>query len=167
MNNSGTNWAEDFESYPDSAFDKLYAVNVKAVFNLTKHLLPLLSKRATREKPTSVINIGSIHGIRVPLPDTFAYSATKAAVHHLTSHMAATLVNKNINVNAIACGLFWTKMTAGVKKALEKQIVASVPKQRAGDESDIGKLVVYLCSASWQTGTIIPLDGGAMLKSNF
>jgi len=97
VNNSGTNWAEDFETYPEQAFDKLYALNVKAVFSLTKFLLPLLSKRATKAKPSSVINIGSIHGLRVPLPDTFAYSTTKAAVHHLTSHMAAALVRKNIS----------------------------------------------------------------------
>ena len=58
-------------------------------------------------------------------------------------------------------------MTAGVKKTLEKQIVASVPKGRAGDEGDIGRLVLYLVSSPWQTGVIIPLEGGSLLKTNF
>lgn len=179
VNNSGTNWAEDISTYPDSAFDKLWALNVKAVFHMTKHLLPLLQKRASAQEPSSIINIGSIHGIRTPAVETYAYSATKAAVHHLTKHLAARLVKNNINVNAIACGMyvlfpvyscnnrFWTKMTAGVREAAEKEILRTVPKGRAGNEEDIARAVLYLSTAPWVTGTILELEGGALIQSYF
>ena len=88
VNNSGATWGAPLEEYPDSAFDKLWAINVKGVFHLTRALLPQLRAAARAEDPARVVNIGSVDGIRVPVMETYAYSTTKAAVHMLTRHLA-------------------------------------------------------------------------------
>ena len=91
VNNAGATWGAPLEAYPESAFDKLWAVNVKAVFRLTTALLPALRASASADDPARVINIGSIDGIRVPWMEVYAYSATKAAVHMLTRSLAHQL----------------------------------------------------------------------------
>ncbi len=73
VNNAGTNWAAPLDEYPDDAWDKVMSVNVKAVFNLTRHCHALLAAAATPSDPARVINIGSIDGLRVPEVETYAY----------------------------------------------------------------------------------------------
>jgi NAD(P)-dependent dehydrogenase (short-subunit alcohol dehydrogenase family) len=70
----------------------------QSVFNLTRALTPLMEKSP---QGASVINLGSVQGLRAPTLDNFAYSTSKAAVHHLTKHLAIRLADKNIRVNAI------------------------------------------------------------------
>ena len=80
VNNAGANWGAQFEEFPAEAWDKVLGLNLKSVFLLTRAFTPLLEKAATAEDPARVINIGSIDGIVVPSLDTWAYSASKAAV---------------------------------------------------------------------------------------
>jgi len=96
VNNAGANWGESWETFPESAFDKVMALNVKGVFLMTRDLTPLLKAAATTESPARVINIGSIDGIRVPELETYSYSASKAAVHQLTRTMANKLAAHNV-----------------------------------------------------------------------
>src|SRR5262249_11985350 len=84
VNNAGANWGAPLAEYPDEAWDKVLALNVKASFHLTRACLPLLRAAATTADPARVINIGSIDGLRVPLLETYAYSSSKAALLHLT-----------------------------------------------------------------------------------
>lgn len=95
-------------AWPPTAWDKLWNVNVKALFTVTRACLPLLDKASTAEDPGRVINVGSIAGIMPqPIP-TFAYDASKAAVHHLTKKLATEFADRkkqgghSITVNAIA-----------------------------------------------------------------
>ncbi|MGW0072963.1 SDR family NAD(P)-dependent oxidoreductase, partial [Streptosporangium sandarakinum] len=81
VNNAGATWGAPLEEYPEAAFDKLWGINVKGVFGLTRRFLPLLRAAASPGDPARVINVGSVDGIRVPAMETYAYSATKAAVH--------------------------------------------------------------------------------------
>jgi NAD(P)-dependent dehydrogenase (short-subunit alcohol dehydrogenase family) len=85
VNNAGANWGAPYAEFPESAWDKVLAVNLKAVFFLTRELTPLLEKGAAPGDPARVINIGSIDAIQVPPLETYAYSASKAAVHHMTT----------------------------------------------------------------------------------
>ena len=71
-------------------------LNVKSIFFLTRELTPLLAKAASDEQPACVINIGSIDGLRVPQVNNFAYSASKAAVHHMTRVLAVELGDHRI-----------------------------------------------------------------------
>jgi NAD(P)-dependent dehydrogenase (short-subunit alcohol dehydrogenase family) len=162
VNNAGTNWGAPLADYSDDAFQKVLATNVKSVFNLTRELLPLLRKAGTHEDPARVINIGSIDGLHVPVLETYAYSASKAAVHHLTRTLARQLASEHITVNAVAPGPFQSKM---MKETLEKfgdMIVAQVPRGRIGEPEDMAGIAIFLASraGAYITGAVIPVDGG-------
>jgi len=167
VNNAGATWGAPLEEFPDSGWDKIMAINVKGPFHLTVKLLPLLKKAATKEDPARVVNIGSIDGLRVPLFENFSYSASKAAIHMMTRHVAHTLVLDNITVNAIAPGLFPSKMTQFVFDGMgEEGASQTIPMQRAGRMEDIAGTVIYLSSkaGAYLTGAVIPVDGGVSTR---
>src|SRR5664280_695564 len=135
VNNAGATWGAPMDDYDEKAWERVLALNVKAVFHVTKFLRPLLDAKGTAESPSRVINIGSIDGIHVPTMDTFAYSASKAAVHQLTRHLAKSLAPK-ITVNAIAPGPFPSKMMRATLEALGDEIAKAAPMKRIGQPSD-------------------------------
>lgn len=164
LNNAGATWGAPLEEFPDDAWDRVLDVNVRGVFELTVALLPQLRAAATAEDPARVINVGSIDGLRVPLTENYSYSASKAAVHMVTRHLAKRLAGEHITVNAIAPGPFESKMTAFMLNSEEgREAVASmVPLGRIGSAEDATGLVQFLSSraGAYLTGTVIPLDGG-------
>jgi NAD(P)-dependent dehydrogenase (short-subunit alcohol dehydrogenase family) len=162
VNNAGANWGQPFEEYPASAWDKVLDLNVKGVFYLTRACVPLLQKAAAAGDPARVINIGSIDGIQVPMLETYAYSASKAAVHHLSRVLAMKLADKNITVNAVAPGPFESKMMAATLDRFKDAIVASCPLGRIGEPADMAGIAIYLASkaGAYVTGAVIPVDGG-------
>ncbi len=162
VNNAGANWGAPLAEYPDSAWDKVLGLNVKAVFNMTRALVPLLEKAGTAADPARVINIGSIDGLTAPDLETYAYSASKAAVHHLTRVLAKKLAAKRITVNAVAPGPFESKMMAQTLKSFGKLIVESCPLKRIGEPEDMAGVAIYLASraGAYVTGAVIPVDGG-------
>jgi NAD(P)-dependent dehydrogenase (short-subunit alcohol dehydrogenase family) len=124
--------------------------------------LPLLERAQRPGDPARIINIGSIDGIRVPLLETYAYSTSKAAVHHLTRVLALHLAPRGITVNAIAPGPFPSKMMAVTLERYRDAIIASCPLGRIGEPDDMAGAAVYLASraGAYLTGTVIPVDGG-------
>ncbi len=163
FNNAGVTWGAPFDEFPESGFDEVFAVNVKGVFLLTRALLPLLKAASTPDDPARVINTGSIDGIRPPGPGriNFSYSASKAAVHMLTRHLAGVLAPE-VLVNAIAPGMFPTKMTKEWLAAGAEAVGACMPLGRIGRADDIAGVSVFLASraSSYITGAVIPVDGG-------
>jgi NAD(P)-dependent dehydrogenase (short-subunit alcohol dehydrogenase family) len=162
VNNAGTNWGGALGEYPADGFRKVTTLNTEAVFLLTQSLLPMLTAAGSAEDPARVINIGSIDGIRVPETDNFAYSASKAAVHHMTRVLAAKLGALHITVNAIAPGPFESRMTEWLFDKMKDTIVAHCPLGRIGAPSDMAGIAIFLASraAAYLSGTIIPVDGG-------
>lgn len=162
VNNAGTNWGAPLERYPESAWDKVHALNVKAMFLITRAFVPLLEKAVRPADPARVINIGSIDGIRVPLVENFAYSASKAAVHHLTRVLAQQLGKRGITVNAVAPGPFETKMMEWMLANMRDVIIAACPLSRIGTPQDMAGVAIYLASraGAYVTGVVIPVDGG-------
>jgi len=164
VNNAGANWAAPLDDFPDAAWDKVVALNVKSVFHLTRALRPLLEAAATPEDPARVINIGSVDGIHVPALDTFSYSASKAAVHQLSRVLALKLAPK-ITVNAVAPGPFQSKMMAKTLESFGDQIAASNPLGRIGHPDDMAGVAIYLASraGAYVNGVVIPVDGGMVI----
>jgi NAD(P)-dependent dehydrogenase (short-subunit alcohol dehydrogenase family) len=167
VNNAGANWGAPIEEFPAGAWDKVLALNVKAPFLLTRALLPQLQAAATPEDPARVINVGSVDGLRVPDWPTYSYSASKAAVHHLTRVLARELGPRHITVNAIAPGPFRSKMMAAMLERHEKELIATSPLGRIGVDDDMAGAAIYLASraSSYVTGAILPVDGGVLLTS--
>jgi len=162
VNNAGATWGEPIETFPESAWDKVMDINVKSPFFLTQALLPLLEASASADDPARIIMVGSVDGLNVNAMPTFAYGPSKAAVHHLARTLALHLAHKHITANAIAPGLFPSKMTAGIIDAMGDKIVAGTPLKRTGKPEDMAGVAIYLASkaASFVTGVVIPVDGG-------
>lgn len=162
VNNAGNNWGAPFDEYPDDAFDRVFGLNVKSIFALTRLLTPLLERGAAPGDPARVINIGSIDGIRVPDVDNFAYAASKAAVHHLTHVLAKSLGRRGVTVNAVAPGPFESKMTEWLLENFQEQIETECPLGRIGEPADMAGVAIYLASraGSYINGVVIPVDGG-------
>ena len=163
VNNAGTAWGAPLDTHPIKQFDRVLQVNVRSVFHVTQRFLQLLRAAASDQDPARVVNIGSIDGLAIPMTPNYGYSASKAAVHMLTRHLAYALVDDHVNVNAIAPGLFPSRMT---RWAFESPglpgVLDAIPMHRAGTAEDIGGTAIYLCSraGAYLTGVVIPVAGG-------
>jgi NAD(P)-dependent dehydrogenase (short-subunit alcohol dehydrogenase family) len=164
VNNAGAGWGAPLEEFPAGGWDKVSHTNVEGLFHLTVALLPALRAAADGADPARVINIGSIDGLRTPALENYSYSASKAAVHMLTRHLAKRLASDQITVNAIAPGPFESKMTVFMFDTPENRelVERAVPLGRIGRPDDVAGLTLFLSSraGSYLTGAVIPLDGG-------
>ncbi|MBA3807788.1 MAG: SDR family oxidoreductase [Solirubrobacterales bacterium] len=164
VNNAGVVWGAPLEEFPAAGWDKVMHTNVEGVFHLTIALLPALRAAAEVDDPARVINIGSIDGLRTPAMENYSYSASKAAVHMLTRHLAKRLAADHITVNAIAPGPFESKMMAFVLENPETReaVEQEVPLGRIGRGDDVAGLTQFLASraGAYITGAVIALDGG-------
>lgn len=168
INNAGVSWGEPLATFPYKAWARVLNVNVTGLFHLTKELLPLLDAAATDDDPARIINLGSVMGTQPLADDAYSYTASKAAVHHLTKTLAIELAGRRITVNAFAPGPFQSRMTAFATASSEgaAAVGARVPLGRIGSPSDIAGATLFLCGrgGSYVTGAILPLDGGQSVQ---
>ena len=162
VNNAGATWGAPMAEFPDAAWDRVMNLNVKGVFQLTVALIPLLEAAASADDPARVINVGSVQGLQAPDIENYSYSASKAAVHHMTRVLAKKLAPQHITVNCIAPGVFYTKMMAHTLDTFGDEIVADTPLARIGRPDDMAGAVVFLSGrgGAYLTGAVIPVDGG-------
>ena len=176
VNNSGATWGQPYDAYPDAAWTKLLTLNLHRVFTLTQLLTPLLEAAGAASKttpdspaldPGRVINIGSIDALRVPFLPTFAYSASKAGLHHLSRHLAVELGPRGITSNTLACGPFPSKMMAATLREFGEEIKAANPMGRIGLPGDVGGACLFLASraGAFVNGATVAVDGGVALMS--
>ena len=164
VNNAGATWGEPIDDYPEAGWDKVMDINIKGMFFMCQQLLPLLRKAGSSDEPARIINIGSIDGYNTPAFENYAYSISKAAVHHLTRVLGGRFVKEHILVNAIAPGVFQTNM---MKSAIDNQfdkLIERIPNKRLGTPEDIGGIVLFLSSRAGNNtvGATITCDGGTI-----
>jgi NAD(P)-dependent dehydrogenase (short-subunit alcohol dehydrogenase family) len=161
VNNAGAAWGADFDEFPESGWDKVVNLNLKAPFFLTKALAAPLRAAASAEKPAKVINIASIDGIFVNPQETYSYAASKSGLIHLTRRMAAKLVRDHVVVSAIAPGPFKSDMNRAARDNAD-EVARHVPAGRIGSDEDMAGAAIYLASRAgdYVVGATIAVDGG-------
>ncbi len=148
----------------EADLDRLLAVNVKSLYHMAVHALPVLRKRGGGV----VINIASVAAIR-PRPGMTWYNASKAAVITITQSMAAELAPDHIRVNAIAPAAGQTPMLNAMygddTEGAATRLIETIPLGRLCTPEDIAAAAVYLASddAAFVTGAILPVDGGRLV----
>lgn len=166
VNNAGATWGAALDDYPEAGWDKVMDLNVKSLFFLTQKLAPLLRAGASAEQPAKVVNVASIDGIYNANIETYSYSASKAAVIHLTRRMAKRLIEDHINVTAIAPGAFASDMNVWTRDTPD-EVAKSIPARRVGTPEDMAGTAVYICSRAgdYLVGITIAVDGGVVYAS--
>lgn len=161
VNNAGTSFAAPLEGHDEASWSTVLDLNVKAPFHLVKFCFPLLDKAATDDDPARVVNVTSAWGLQVPPAPVYSYSTSKAALHHLTRHLARDLAPR-ITVNAIAPGPFPSEMMAPALEHHSEVIASKTALKRIGRPDDLAGAAVFLASraGAYVTGAIVPVDGG-------
>ena len=147
----------DLAAATPAIWHRLYATNVVAPFVLTTAAQPWL---AAAPGGGAIVNIGSLSGTK-PTGSSIPYAASKAALHHQTRLLAAALA-PSIRVNAVAPGMVDTPWSAGWDEA-KATVVEKVPLHRLAGPADIAEVVLTLVHATYVTGEIWAVDGGAQL----
>jgi NAD(P)-dependent dehydrogenase (short-subunit alcohol dehydrogenase family) len=160
VNNDGAAWGAPYDEFPESGWDKVVDLNLKAPFFLTKALTPMLRK-ATTDHLAKVINIASIDGISVNPQETYSYAASKAGLIQLTRRMALRLAQDRIVVSAIAPGAFASNMNKDARDHGD-EVKARIPAGRIGEPEDMAAAAIYLASRAgdYVMGSTLVVDGG-------
>ncbi len=161
VNNAGASWLADLDVFPEKGWDKVLDLNLKSPFFLVQALLPRLEAAASRERPAKIINIASMDGIILNPAEAYSYFASKAGLIHLTRRLAARLVERQINVTAIAPGEFASDMNAAARDAADT-VAARTPAGRVGVPDDMAGAAIYLAARSgdFVVGETLVVDGG-------
>lgn len=164
VNNAGTTWGAAATELPLDAWSRVIDLNLTALFVTCQEV----GKRCmVPRRQGKIVNIASILGMvgtsDPTRPGTVAYSASKGGVIALTRALAAEWAQHNINVNAIAPGLFPTKMTQGLIEIMGDRAASKAPLNRVGGPEDLKGITVLLASeaSAFITGQVVAVDGGA------
>ena len=160
VNNAGAAWGAEFDVFPESGWDKVVNLNLKAPFFLTQALVTPL-RAAAKVRPAKVINIASIDGLSVNPLETYSYAASKAGLIHLTRRMALRLIQDNIVVTAIAPGAFASDMNKDARDHADS-VSTRIPAGRIGTAEDLAGAAIFLASRAgdYVVGSTLIVDGG-------
>lgn len=165
VNNSGMVWAAPTLEYPSEGWDRVFALNVRALFLLSKHVAVHM-KEAGGGVIINIASISAFKGSREETQPVVAYNASKGAVISLTKDLAVKLAGHGIRVNAIAPGSFMTDMMNYVTDDAAKlaRFNSAIPLRRSGAADDIKGVAVFLASqaSAFMTGETVVVDGGTM-----
>jgi 3-oxoacyl-[acyl-carrier protein] reductase len=160
VNNAGITKDTLLLRMKEEDFSKVLDVNLKGVFNCTKHASAVMLK----QKSGKIINISSVVGL-IGNAGQSNYAAAKAGILGFTKSVAKELGTRGITVNAIAPGFITTDMTEVLADKVKEKLIENVPLKRLGSPEDVANLAAFLASdnASYITGQVINVDGGMVM----
>jgi NAD(P)-dependent dehydrogenase (short-subunit alcohol dehydrogenase family) len=161
VNNAGAAWGAPFDDFPELGWDKVANLNLKSPFFLIQSVAPALRMAARPDRPSKVINIASVDGLRPNGAETYSYHASKAGLIHLTRRMAAQLIQEHICVTAIAPGAFASDMNRAARDHAD-ETSKSIPSGRIGSAEDMQGVAIFLASRAgdYAVGITVAVDGG-------
>lgn len=161
VNNAGAAWGAEFDTFPESGWDKAVDLNMKAPFFLAQAFKPMLLEARAAGPLAKIINIASIDGLSLNPQETYSYHASKAGLAHLTKRMAVRLAPEGIVVSAIAPGAFASNMNK-VARDHGDEIADRIPSRRIGEPEDMAGAAIYLASRAgdYVVGSTLVVDGG-------
>ncbi len=159
VNNAGISAREPIEAYSPDAFKNIMDLNVTAVFNGCKAVVPMMKEIGGG----SIINTSSMVA-KTGQPSGVGYPASKFAVNGLTQSLARELGKFNIRVNAVAPGITRTDMVAALPEEMVARVSAGIPLGRVGEPEEVANAFLFLASdmASYISGTILAVDGATI-----
>ncbi|WP_119166394.1 SDR family NAD(P)-dependent oxidoreductase [Algihabitans albus] len=147
---------------PDEVFERVFAVNLRALFQAMKAELAIMLPRDTSSGTGVIVNNASVSGVRNPNPGFALYSASKAAAISLTRAAAMEYAAQGVRINAISPGRIVTPMMLGAGLADPETVAQGLPIKRMGQPEEVADVLLWLASeaASFVVGQNICVDGG-------
>ncbi len=155
VNNAGISHVGLISQISPAEWDRLFAVNVKSVYNTVRAVLPAMLAR----QAGAIVNVASMWG-QAGASCEAAYSATKGAVIALTQALARELGPSGIRVNAVSPGVIATEMNAHLSPAELRELAEETPLGRIGRPEEVAEAILYLARAEFVTGQNLPVNGG-------
>lgn len=158
INNAGISANKKIEETTPEEFKKIMDINVNAIFNMTKAIIPIMKEN----NGGVILNTSSMVSI-YGQPSGIGYPTSKFAVNGFTKSLARELAPFNIRVNAVAPGITNTDMVSKLPKEIIEPLIKTIPLGRIGEPRDIANAFLFLASdmASYITGVILSVDGAA------
>ncbi len=159
VNNAGISAREPIEAYEPDAFKSIMDINVTAVFNGCKAVVPFMKETGGG----CIINTSSMVA-KTGQPSGVGYPASKFAVNGLTQSLARELGKYNIRVNAVAPGVTRTDMVAALPEEMVARVAAGIPMGRVGEPEEVANCFLFLASdmASYVSGAVLAVDGATV-----
>lgn len=156
VNNAGTSDETAFDCYTEEIFDRLFNLNIKAMFACTRAVVNYMEEQGKGV----IINISSVVSV-CGQPKGVAYPASKSAVNGFTLSLARELAKKGIRVNAVAPGVTKTTLLKDVPARMLEPVIQMIPLKRIGEGEDVANAVAFLASdkADYISGTVLNVDG--------
>ncbi|MGD9793338.1 MAG: SDR family oxidoreductase [Acidimicrobiia bacterium] len=163
VNNAANTWGAPLADQDTKAWNRVFDLNVAGSFHCAKFFRPMLDESSKDGDPSRIIMFSSVTALAVPEDETYGYTASKAALLHLTKHLARRLAPK-ITVNCIVPGAFPSRMMKLAFELKADEMADSAPMKRTGTQDDAVGALVFLTSraSSWITGEHLLVDGGAV-----